>query len=729
MPLDFRTPWLLLGLLAAAIPVLLHLLSSVRAPEVYFPTLRFLQVSMEKTARRRRLEHWLLLLIRSLLLAFLAMAVAEPFLRAAGAFGPGANTAAVLILDNSYSMGLRAGGTSRFDHARREAAALLGGASKPSRAAVLLTNAAAAASGIRSDLGEARERLAAAHLASGRAALAERVDEAVRMLEDESAAQKAVYIFSDRQRNSFEPLPQSPALKRSKIPLMLVDCAGKPPENVGVSELTISGQRVAQRSLEFSATLVNSSPAGKVATVSLHVDGQQQGPSVRKTLAKAGRPGSRTTVRFRHAFTAPGFHVGQVAINESDDLPVDNVRRFSLEIADRVAALLVRGQGQAGNPFDPAMALRLALDPYEGSGGRWPVHLRTIPADEFDEGSLAGVRAAFFADVPGFTEAQASALERLVRTGGSAVFFLGPGIDPDSYNEQLCERFAQAGGLLPGRIGSAIGQVGLAAPAVRVAMDLEHPYLKGLYETKPDYPEILLQRYYRVRTGVARTETILSTPAGDPILTAKDYHAGRVVLCATTASSEWSNLPTTLLLPLVARICLEAGDKLGGEHTHLEGAAVPIRPRADLPDNCAIVVTRPDGTVDDPLPLGEATGLSYANTRQIGVYHWQVSGAGPADESQGTKGSFVTNPDGAESDLSIVDAKALAGAMRPARLFHGSTVEEVHAAAAEVSAERHLWDRLLAVVILLLVVEAVVANRFRRGAEPIPRHLNPRMAA
>ena len=54
--LEFISPWLLLGLLAFAIPWVLHLLSAVRAPEVYFPTLRFLKISMEKTARRRRLN-------------------------------------------------------------------------------------------------------------------------------------------------------------------------------------------------------------------------------------------------------------------------------------------------------------------------------------------------------------------------------------------------------------------------------------------------------------------------------------------------------------------------------------------------------------------------------------------------------------------------------------------------------------------------------------------------
>ena len=53
----FVTPLLLLGLLAAAIPFVLHLLASVRAQDMLFPTLRFLKISMEKTARRRRLQH------------------------------------------------------------------------------------------------------------------------------------------------------------------------------------------------------------------------------------------------------------------------------------------------------------------------------------------------------------------------------------------------------------------------------------------------------------------------------------------------------------------------------------------------------------------------------------------------------------------------------------------------------------------------------------------------
>ena len=56
MPLaaiTFADPLMLAGLAAAAIPIVLHLLNQMRAPVVPFPTLRFLRITSQKTARRR----------------------------------------------------------------------------------------------------------------------------------------------------------------------------------------------------------------------------------------------------------------------------------------------------------------------------------------------------------------------------------------------------------------------------------------------------------------------------------------------------------------------------------------------------------------------------------------------------------------------------------------------------------------------------------------------------
>ncbi len=731
LALTFVTPLLLLGLAAAAIPVVLHLLASVRAPQVYFPTLRFLKMGMEKTARRRRLEHWLLLLIRSALLAALALAVAEPVLRSTAGFWADKRFAAVIIVDNSWSMGVRRGGESRFDRARREAGKLLGGQSKPGAAAVILTNSAGKPDALRSDLEVPRRRLSESSLASGRAAIAEHVRKAVSLLEDQSAPQKAIYVFSDLQRISFRYLAELAEIAEAGIPLMLVDCSDAEAVNVGIEDLRISGSRIVGRDVKFTAALINSSPTDKEVHVWLQVDGRDVGERVRKILPAFGEDGpTRTTVEFRHCFDSPGVHVGQVAVSEADDLGIDNVRRFSLEISGHIRAVLVSGGGVVGGAYDPAWMLQVGLE----SARAWSIKTKTLSAGRFGAKSLAGAQAVFFADVPSFTVEQAQAVIDFIRGGGSAVFFLGPAAKAKNYNE----RFA---GVLPGRIGKAVGQVGLDARAVTAVRNLRHKYLAGLYETPADYPEVIIQRYYRLEGGPGDHETILSTPAGEPIISERNFGSGRMVLSATTASREWNNFATSaLFLPMMMRICFTAGERLGGDNNFVAGDVVKIRPRAELTGKSAVNVTMPDGTIE-VLTLGTGPAgpvASFAKTDQPGIYRWKVVSAGRPGRPGDLAGAFAVNPDGAESDLVGIAPTALAGeikqsaeraGLKPPDVYFGKTLDEVHAAAADAAAGDNLWDRLLAVVILLLVVEAVLANRLRRGAEPTPAHLNPSLAA
>ena len=728
LALTFVTPLLLVGLAAAAIPPVLHLLASVRAPQEYFPTLRFLKMGMEKTARRRRLEHWLLLLMRSALLAGLALAVAEPVLKSTAGFWSDKRFAAVIIVDNSYSMGVSRRGESRFDAARREASKLLGGADRPTAAALMLTNSAPAdrPGFLRSDLEDARRRLSQAHLTSGRADIAECVREALALLKDQTAPQKAIYIFSDMQRISFEHLREAKGLaelKKTGVPLMLVDCSSAAPVNVGIEDLKISSGRNVGREMKFTASLVNSSATDRQVHVWLQVDGQEIGEPVRKILPAANNEGpTRTAVQFGHAFATPGVHVGQVAVREADDLAIDNVRRFSLRFGGQVGVMLVSGGSEVGGVYDSADMLAVAMD----SVDVWSIRRRTIQADQFGASSLAEAQVVFFTDVPSFTVAQADAVVDFVRSGGSAMFFLGPAVKASNYNE----RFS---GVLPGRIEKAVGQVGLEAGGFGAVKNLRHPYLAGLFEAEADYPEIIVQRYYRMERLVGDHETVLSSPAGDPIILARDFGAGRVVLANTTASVEWNNLATTsLFLPIVTRICLSAGERLGADETFSAGSAVTISPDVKITPGAPGVlnVTMPDGAIE-PLPFGTGGKIVFTKTDQPGIYRWKVA-------ADGTEGAFAVNPDGVESNLLSVTPTALVEHIRsaadkagdePPDIYFGGTLEGVHAAAAAAAAGDNLWDRMLVIVIVLLVVEAIVANRFRRGAAPTPAHLNPALAA
>src|SRR5436190_23605341 len=96
---------MLLGLLAISIPIIIHLLNRRRFQKVQWAAMRFVRISVEQNQRRILVEDLLLLILRCVLVALLALALARPVLRAAttGVFGP-ASVTAVILLDNSYSM-------------------------------------------------------------------------------------------------------------------------------------------------------------------------------------------------------------------------------------------------------------------------------------------------------------------------------------------------------------------------------------------------------------------------------------------------------------------------------------------------------------------------------------------------------------------------------------------------------------------------------------------------
>src|SRR2546425_4743634 len=110
----FLHPVALVGLAAAAIPALLHLLERRVPPEAEFPPLRYLSEAERQSARRLKLRHLLLLLLRTALIAFVVLAAARPLFPTQASGGSlHEPTALVLILDNSASSGRVGGGRPR----------------------------------------------------------------------------------------------------------------------------------------------------------------------------------------------------------------------------------------------------------------------------------------------------------------------------------------------------------------------------------------------------------------------------------------------------------------------------------------------------------------------------------------------------------------------------------------------------------------------------------------
>src|ERR1700749_2620073 len=107
----------LFGLAAISIPVAIHLLNQFRVRETKWAAMRFLRESIEKNQRRLQLEDLFLLILRCLLIAFLIFALSRPTYQSSGALAGNHSITAVLVIDDSYSMGLSNGITTSFDRA------------------------------------------------------------------------------------------------------------------------------------------------------------------------------------------------------------------------------------------------------------------------------------------------------------------------------------------------------------------------------------------------------------------------------------------------------------------------------------------------------------------------------------------------------------------------------------------------------------------------------------
>lgn len=103
--MSFLYPYILWGLLAVTIPVIIHLFNFRKFKRVYFTNVRYLEELKQQTRRQSRLRHLLVMISRMLAIASLVLAFAQPFIPAEkGLKKPEAINQVNVYIDNSFSM-------------------------------------------------------------------------------------------------------------------------------------------------------------------------------------------------------------------------------------------------------------------------------------------------------------------------------------------------------------------------------------------------------------------------------------------------------------------------------------------------------------------------------------------------------------------------------------------------------------------------------------------------
>lgn len=380
--MTFLHPLALAGLAAATIPALLHLLQRRTPPEVAFPALRYLTEAERRSARRLRLRHVLLLLLRTALIAALALAAARPLVPAR-AGGAHQTTALVVILDNSPSAGAVVEGRAVLDRLRVVARASLGGAAPGDRLWLMLADGV-----LRSG---SREALLAtvdsATPGERRLDLVDAVTRAARLVDAEPLPGREVHVVSDLQRTT---LGEGRADVPPGVLVLALAPASPAPANRGLAAVDVLDGAVR---VSVGGT-AGAGPGPLVVTLG--------GRPVARTLAQPG-----ATLTLPLPVTAPGWWLGEAAL-DPDELRADDRRPFVRRVAPPA-----RVTAAAAGPF-VAAALAVLRDAHRVADGS-DVSIGDRPA--------GGMAIVFPPADPALT----GAVNRALAGRGSAWRFAGPG--------------------------------------------------------------------------------------------------------------------------------------------------------------------------------------------------------------------------------------------------------------------------------------------------------------
>lgn len=107
--MTFLNPFVLFGLLAASIPIIIHLLNLRKLKVVEFSSLQFLKEMQKNKMRKIRIKQILLLILRTLIIVFLVFSFSRPTIKNINIAGLGSEVknTIVLIVDDTPSMSVQ----------------------------------------------------------------------------------------------------------------------------------------------------------------------------------------------------------------------------------------------------------------------------------------------------------------------------------------------------------------------------------------------------------------------------------------------------------------------------------------------------------------------------------------------------------------------------------------------------------------------------------------------
>ena len=679
--MGFLVPAFLAGLAAVIVPIVLHLRHRDKDTPHRFPSLMFVERLPIRTAQRRRITDWPLLLLRALAIVLLVIAFARPlFWKPALVRATAPPRTMVLLLDRSASMGHRAVWGAAQDSVRRIVQSL---GADDRAALVLFDDQAEVAQALTSDKALLRAAVAkAAPSAAGtRYAAGLRAARQVATDAHTGSAPVTVVVVSDFQRNGTAGLAGLDLPTSLKVQPVAVSTGPRANASVAVAEARPVGDGARER-LAVAATIRSrGAPAGRRMSVMLRLNGRQSGT---RLVTAAGE--GETRVVFDPVPLPSGLVRGELTI-DPDSLAADDTARFTLTSNDAVRVLLVAPDDA---DRDETLYIERAL-----AVGRSPsVRLERLRTGAIDAKRLEDAALVILWDVAPPSGSAGTALQEWTARGGGVVQVAA---------RRTARRFGSSA-LLPAT-ASALADRSEDRGGSLGDVRLDHPLLAPFRETPAALAAPRFLRHARLEPTHGG-EIVARFDDGSAAVVERTDGMGHVIVLGVPLDARAGDFPLQpAYLPFVRQLVLYATRRDATPLAREAGESWVIPASAREP-----VVSTPDGSIVRPPRDRRAASVPL---REAGIYvlHDGETRSAPV-------GELAVNIPAAESDLGVVAPADLMTGLR--RTTTGVGEADPTPPPVEIERRQGLWRLAILALAVLLLIEMMMASRgWRAVANPL----------
>ncbi|MCC6359014.1 MAG: BatA domain-containing protein [Phycisphaerales bacterium] len=751
----FLNPLLLSGLGLSVLPIVIHLLSRRRYRRVEWGATRFLLEAEKQNRRRVRFEQWLLVALRCLAMALLALLISRPFAQpgsVAALFGGRGQVHRIVVVDDSASMGYRSGSRTDLAEAAEALDRMLGWLAEGAGGDLLSVYLTSHGEGPLIDsvplnpttVADVREKFSRLGPSDLRARPRETVSRIAALLAD-TTAKADVYVFSDFQRTDwigggeggasvFEPLQQ---IRGDRVRVVLLSSSGELRSNVAITEVRLErAQTIASFPVVALVDIANHSPAPlRDVRLTAEVGGQAVGSVSVDEIA----PGESRTTTIEVAFPEEGAHELALKLGTPDGFALDDERRITVIVKPTLAVLIVNGAPSTDAGKDEARLLHSALAPPGpfSSGMRIDV----VDPAEFEASDLRPCDVVILANIPPCSENAAENLREYVRGGGGLLIFLGDRAgDGDDYSRVL---YADGTGVLPAPLeGPPTRAPGAGVGLIRA---VDHPVTTIFPAGAASLSEyVRFRTWYRVEVPGADSQPAsaaaatrpaagaevlarFTDAANSPAIIERAVGRGRVLLFTSTVDLDWNDWARAAdgsyvvemleMTQYVARRDPQRPSIIVGEPLTLPIGLDDYEPTASIRRRGDLTGPAAQARVQASSSGGEYAVLEGPPARHVDSYDVSLTRRAGGTENR----PICANLDPAESDLASARPSELDAALGLIPHVYMPAADSL--AEAGMQARYELWPLLLILLVVTLMGEHALAVRFGRplgGARAAP---------